>query len=145
MNSLTQNDVNQCVRDAVPHIADHIINKASSNNGFSDNPSAIHPVTKLLTLNLDQATRFSIESELITQSGINEYFAEGQIKFIKSCYSTINYQIVMESVGTEMIEIMWQSLNDDCGRDGCLFLEMISKWDGDMKRVGDRLVEDWSI
>ena len=141
----TDLQVNACVRDCVPHIADHIINKACANEGMSDNPQAVHPVTKLLTINLDNATRFAIESELIEHSKVNEHVSIGQIKFIKACFSTINYNLVIESVGSAMSQQIWEALNDDCCRDGCLFLKMMNEWDGDLKTAADRFVSTWSV
>jgi hypothetical protein len=146
MFAFDQLKVNQCVRNAVPHISDHIINKATSNEGFSTYPMAIHPITKLLTLNLDNATRFSIENELIDNSGLNSFVSQGQIKFILSCYSTLSFNLMIESIGVNKAEELWSILNNECYRDGCLFLEYVSNMENiDLKETAERFIAAWSV
>lgn len=146
MFAFDQLKVNQCVRNAVPHISDHIINKASSNEGFSNFPMAVHPITKLLTLNLDNATRFSIETELIDQSGVHPNICEGQIKFIKSCFTTINFNLMIESIGVNKAEELYPILNEQCYRDGCLFLEYVFNMENnELKADAERFISVWSV
>ena len=114
-------EVIECVNSAVPDIADHIIEKMNKNIGFNDNPQAVHPVTKLLTLSLDNNTRLRIEHALSTKSEDPEAFAK--MIFIRASMSTINYFKVSETVpgGTE--EEIWYILDNECVRDGTLFLQ----------------------
>jgi hypothetical protein len=130
MFKLNETTIHNCVLKAVPHIHSHILTKMASNNGFSDNPKAVDPLTKILTLGLDSQTRFDIERELIAASRIDYEAALSQIKFIRFCMESISLETVEEMVKDkdEASEI-WSLLNDTCYRDGTIFLRFISDSD----------------
>lgn len=138
MFALTQQDVEKCINTAVPHIANHIIDKANRNNGFDSNPRAIHPVTKVLTLGLDINTRASIEMELMKATNLPTHYGMSQIAFIRHCMEIVTEDIVNEAVGFYDADDVWTILEDTCGRDGALFLATVANTTGPKRDACER-------
>ena len=130
MFKLNESTINNCILKAVPHIHQHILSKMASNNGFADNPKAVDSLTKIVTLGLDSQTRFDIEQELISVSGIEYEAALSQLKFIRLCMESISLETV-EDIFKDKDEAseVWSILNDTCYRDGAIFLRFINDSD----------------
>ena len=116
-----------CVEKALDsNLAAHIVAKAIKNDGFGDNPKAIHPVTKLVTLGLDKNTRALVEAQLILESGLEERHAAAELNFIKACMMTVNENMVKAFVDDDHLSAeVWEELDTKCSRDGALFLQAV--------------------
>ena len=117
-----------------PH-SDAIIGAARVNAGSGD-AEARTPLTKFLTLDLDEAAQSELESALIKQ-----YACALDIKFIKACpaIDLDKFQRVMwaltpfmssifpeyNKVATANYKRLWTVFNDKCKRDGSLFLQNV--------------------
>lgn len=133
MYALNQQRVDECIKNAVPMIANHIIEKARRNNGFAENPKAVHPVTKLLTLGLDVQTRYQIQMELIKASGLSLDHGLHQIAFIRACMENVDENMVLDIVGREedlCADDVWITLDEMCSRDGAVFLATLEGMNG---------------
>jgi hypothetical protein len=144
MQSLNQTAVEDCIKKAVPHISEHIIQKARRNDGFNDNPKAIHPVTKVITLALDSQTRYDIQKELIAASGLSAQDAIDQISFIRACMESLDEEMVKNIVGENDSEDVWVTLNDLCSRDGSIFLSTLDSMTGAELQACRKLVKYFS-
>ena len=143
MYRLSFDTVQTCISKAVPSIDQHLSKKLQGNTGFTDNPKAILPVTKLLTLGLDKKTRQCIESQIIDVSGLTKDEAIRQIQFIRACMLSVNYSSVCSSVEDDSAaEDMWTILDGLCCRDGALFLQWIDSVDGPEKSIAEKFVHD---
>ena len=128
MYKLNIESIKQCVKDAVPHIHQHIMSKMYANVGFPENPKAVDNLTKLVTLGLDSQTRYDIERELISASELNYDAGLSQLKFIRSCAESISLDVV-EEIMKEDADVVWKILDEICHRDGTLFLRFINEED----------------
>ena len=147
MQALNQSHVDECVKIAVPTIADHIIEKARRNNGFAENPKAVHPVTKVLTLGLDSQTRFQIQMELIKASKLSLEKGLHQIAFIRACMECVDENMVHDIVGCDehlCADDVWITLDEMCSRDGTVFLATLDGMSGPELSSCKRFVEHFA-
>jgi len=125
MYQITQRDVEECLQKSLPDLAEHLRRKAAVNDGFSDNPRCIHPLTRLLTLSLDQATRAVLEQEVCSLAHekykVSREDACEQLDFIKWCYRSATEDAMYQAWGDESLSV-WNLLDTQCYRDGALFL-----------------------
>lgn len=128
LEDLSSFDVFECVKSSVPEIADHILDKLNKNVGFTDNPQALHPLTKLLTLSLDNSTRHRIELALAVKSG--DLDSTAKMRFIQAMMSTVNYFKMAQVVPLGTEEESWTILDEECKRDGSLYLQKIRAMNG---------------
>ena len=126
MDTVTEEQVKSCIAELGP-IASHILTKWEANHGFSDNPQALHPVTKLVTLGLDSTSRFCVDRELVSFASCNEDTARQHIRFIRWCMSTATDTAVDEIIGSEHAAKVWNMLDETCSRDGALFLAAVKE------------------
>jgi hypothetical protein len=142
---MTHEDVANIVWKAVPEIAEDVLSRVNENSGTSEIRS-IKPITKLLTLILEDDVSAAIESALIQE--MSDHQASLKIDFIKACAHKIDYESFMYimqvmttakdnplnyDVYANNYKSVWNILNLDCFRDGALFLETVKAglWDPD--------------
>ena len=144
---MTHEEVADIVRQAVPDVADDILSKVNENAGTSE-IRAVAPITKLLTLQLEDHITAAIESALIRET--DDHQASLKIDFIRACMHNIEYETFMyimqvmttpkddypynhEKVYANNFKSVWNILNQDCFRDGAIFLQTVKAglWDPD--------------
>lgn len=114
-----------------------LLQKMYRNNGFSDNPRCILPITKLLTTNMDSVIRSQVEESVVRHSILDGLYtskleAMDEITFIVRCFTTVSLTLVEEFCLENISEItpntcdLWSLLNKECKRDGALFIREYS-------------------
>ena len=136
--------VQDCVQVAVPHIFAHIMDKIGKNTNNGEG-CAIHPLTKLLTLGLDKATRHALEHEIMKQ-GIKQE----EINFIRACSMTIGQKEIDEVINDiddhEGSSLLWPFFDEQCHRDGSIFmLEFYQGQMGSCQEAAGKLIERFSM
>jgi hypothetical protein len=140
MQFMNQEDVEQCITEAVPEIFDHICQKANRSE-------FLHPVTKVLTLSLDKETRARIEERLTIASGLDEDAAKKQVRFIMTCAQSISENDILVKLSKYGAYAQAAaSCFESCMRDGALVLSKMAERliidENDVNKIGLQLLYD---